>query len=308
MSAVGKAIGGIGKAVGSVTGSLFGNGNQITSINKNVAPMSAEEQALLKKLLGTAGEQSQTSDIQLSDKDKQIHDLFKTNISNFLSRKADGSVDPNALKSATAFVDQTFTTPAEEQLKLAQSDYLAQAGAQQAALGRGVQDSAFQENLFKSLANQRAQLGSQRGQLISDQVLNQPGRDIQTGLQGLSGLEAIQQQRAFAPTFLNQLNQQAFQNRVSLLNNLSNQRLASAGLTQTQQGPNTGLLGGLTQLGQFAGGIAGLGGLGGIASAIPGKVGGFLGVSNNAASSVPAAGQLPVPGSIDANNKFWGIQ
>lgn len=291
------------KAVSSITKPLFGSGDQTTTVNKNVAPMSSEEQALLKQLIGTAGQQVDTSAMQPDAKDKQIQDLFKTNLSTFLSKKSDGTIDPNALKSATAFIDQTFTNPAEEQLKLAQSDYLSQAGAQQAALGRGVQDSAFQENLFKSLANQRAQLGAQRGQLISDQVINQPARDMQTSLQGLQGIGAIQQQNAFTPNFLNQLNQQAFQNRISLLNTLGNQRLASAGVTQTASGPNTGLLGGLTQIGQFAGGIASAGGLGGIASSLPGKVGGFLGIPATGDSSSTIA-----PGSVGANNKYWGIQ
>jgi len=233
MSAVGKVVGGIGKAVGGVTKGLLGGGSQDSTQESsiNVAPRSAEEQKLLKQLLEMAAQRPDVSGIQLTDTDKQIQSLFKSNLSNFLARKNDGSVDPEALKSATSFIDQTFTKPAEQQLNLATSDYLSQLGAQQAALGRQVSDASFQENLFKSLANQRAQLGSQRGQMIQDYYTNQPARNIQTGLQGLQGLGAIQQQNAFAPSFINELNQQAFKNRAALLNQLSGERFGSASIS-----------------------------------------------------------------------------
>jgi hypothetical protein len=202
--------------------------------------------------------------------DRQIQSLFKNNLSNFLAKKQDGSVDPDALKSATAFIDQTFTQPAEQQLQYAQSDFEQGAAARQAALGRSGSDSEFQKLLFGNLANQRAQLGSQRGQLISDQIINQPARNLQTGLQGLSGISQIQQQNAFAPAFMNNLQQQAFSNRAALLNQLSGERFGAAGKTVSQSGADKGLLGNLASVGSFGADIMGAGGIGGIAKSVPG--------------------------------------
>lgn len=191
--------------------------------------------------------------------DQEIQNLFKSRVTEYLSKKQDGSIDPQALASARAFVDETFTRPAEEQLQMAQSDYASQLGAQQAALGRtGGMDSTFQANLFGSLANQRAKLGAARGEAIAnltqDMQFNQPLRQIGAGLQGLQGVSSIQSQNAFPTTFLNELNQQAFNNRMALLNNLSNVR--SGNQTVTQSGPNMGLAGNLAAIGQGVGSIA----------------------------------------------------
>lgn len=272
----------VGKVVGGVTKGLFGGGGSKTTSSVNVAPRSKEEQLLLEQLLAAAAQQPDTSNVGLSEEDLQIQSLFKKNLSQFLAKKPDGGIDPNALKSATAFIDETFTKPAEQQLDLATSDYLAKVGAQQSALGRQVSDAAFQENLFKSLANQRAQLGAQRGQniagLTQELQFNQPIAQLQAGLQGIGGLGQMQQQRAFAPAFMNDLNQQAFRNRAALLNQLSGERFSAAGTTQRTSGPSKGLLGNLTAIGSFGKDITDQGGLTGIAKAVPGAVKGFFGV------------------------------
>lgn len=298
----------VGKVVGKVTKGLLGGGPQDSTQESsiNVAPRSAEEQKLLEQLLGMAAQRPDTSGIQLTDTDKQIQSLFKSNLSNFLARKNDGSVDPEALKSATSFIDQTFTKPAEQQLNLATSDYLSQLGAQQAALGRQVSDASFQENLFKSLANQRAQLGSQRGQMIQDYYTNQPARNIQTGLQGLQGLGAIQQQNAFAPSFMNELNQQAFKNRAALLNQLSGERFGSASRTVSTSGPSAGLMGNINALGSAFGSSgnllgpgASLGGLFGAGSTL-GPIVGSGGAASTAGGVAGAAGVLGSLGGATA--------
>lgn len=209
--------------------------------------LKAARQAELDKQYEEAVKKQQEEQTKLQESlapDTQIQDLFKTRLTEYLAKKPDGTLDPAALESATSFVDQTFTRPAEEQLRMAQSDYASQLGAQQAALGRGGMDSTFQANLFGSLAKQRADLGAMRGQAIGqmaqDLQFNQPIRQLQAGLGGLGGISQIQSQNAFAPSFLNQLNQQAMQNRLALLNNLSNTRTGN--VSQTTTGPSGGLL------------------------------------------------------------------
>lgn len=228
MSAVGKAI---GKIVEPVTNTIFG-GKQSQTSKTDVAPRSQEEELLLKQLIQQAAQQPDTSQLGPNEQDKQIQNLFRSHLTNFLAKRADGSIDKDALKAATSFIDQTFTNPAQEILNQSQSQFEQAAAARQAALGRtGGMDSSFQKQLFGNLANQQAQLGSQRGQMISQQYQQAPIQALNIGLQGLGGISQIQQQNAFKPNFLNQLNQQAFANRNALLNQLSGERFGAAGKT-----------------------------------------------------------------------------
>lgn len=211
---------------------------------------------------------NQGKEVVLSEADKQIQNLFKTYVTNFLSTSVNGPSQESVDKAAR-YVDQIFTNPARDQINQGISDFTANQGAQAAALGRQTTDSTFQTNLFKNIANVNADLGVKRGAAISDVIQNQPARDLQTGLAGLSGISQTQQQNAFAPTFMNQLQQQAFNNRASLLNLLSGERQASAGHTQTQFAPDRGIMGNISQIGQgFSPLIANIAapGSGGIAS------------------------------------------
>lgn len=226
------------------------------------AELLAQKQAQLDKEYETQKNafDKQQGDLQKnlapSDADKQIQDLFRSKVTSYLSRKEDGSVDPAAFEAAKTFVDQTFTNPAEEQLRMAQSDFESGAAARNAALGRNTSDSAFQKLLFGNLANQRAQLGAQRGAMIADQYTNQPIRDIGVASQGLSGINAIHNQNAFAPSFLNALNQQATMNRLNLLNNLTNARTGNQ--TTSTSGPDIGIVGRAAQGAQLGQGIGDL--------------------------------------------------
>lgn len=189
--------------------------------------------------------------------DQAIQDLFKQKVTSYLSRKEDGSVDPKAFEAAKSFVDQTFTNPAQEVLNQSQSRFEQGAAARQAALGRtGGMDSTFQKQLFGNLANQQADLGVQRGAMISDYYQNQPIRDIGVAAQGLEGISAIQSQNAFAPKFLNDLNQQAQINRLNLLNNLTNARTGNQ--TTTTAGPDIGIVGRAAQGAQLGQGLGDL--------------------------------------------------
>lgn len=232
------------------------------SLNKNEirAELLKQKQSAYDTEYETANKtyQEQASALNKSlSPDQAIQDLFKQKVTSYLSRKEDGSVDPAAFKAAQDFVDQTFTNPAQEILNQSQSQFEQGTAARQAALGRSSgSDSSFQKQLFGNLANQQAQLGAQRGQMIGDYYQNQPIREIGVAAQGLEGVSQIQNQNAFAPSFLNSLNQQAQMNRLNLLNNLTNARTGNA--TTTTSGPDIGIVGRAAQGAQLGQGLGDL--------------------------------------------------
>jgi len=225
-------------------------------------------------------------EVGLTDQDKNIQELFKSKVTSYLSGNG---TSQEAINAAKSFVDQTFTAPAEEQLRMANSDFEQAAAARNAALGRGGTDSSFQELLYGNMANQRANLGAQRGAMIAQEAINSPLRQLQVGADGINAIGATQQQRAFAPSFLNALNQQAFQNRNALLNNLTSQRMAAPTQTTTQS-TDTGLLGAIGTGLQVGTGIAGL--LSGNPFAAAGAAGGLASAAAPALNANIGVGKL----------------
>lgn len=224
----------MGGVVDTISGGIFG-GNKKQKVTTDVAPAGQEETQLLQQLLASAGGQAgQQAPGQLDPQAQKIQDLFKGVLTNYLSGAQSGQVaSPEVLKQTQAFVDQTFTNPAQKSLDVQAQNFIAQQAQRSAVAGRQSTDPAVAARVYGQLAPLQAQIGMQRGQMIQDTAINQPLRQLQAGLQGLGGLSQIQNQQAFAPMFMNTLNQQAMQNRLGLLNYMSNQRLGAAGKTMS---------------------------------------------------------------------------
>ena len=256
---------------------------------------------LLQLIQGLSGPGSQyESDLSaarasaptLSSQDKQIQDLFRNNLISYLSGpSAQGRASPEQVASATDFVDQTFTAPARQQLQEFQKQFGEQQSQQAAILGRQPLDTALQDRTAQNLAPLFLQLGAERGSRIAQRTDEVPLRNIQVGLQGLSGVNNILNQQGFQSNFLSNLANQALSNRINLasaqsqgftglLDRLRQERFGRAGQTQTgtQDRGLAGFIGGIQQVAQpFAGLFAG--GAGGGASSGMGGLGGGQGAN-----------------------------
>jgi hypothetical protein len=221
-------------AVNTVTGGLLGESGGSSS---GYAQMSQDEIDRLRDIENQLKKQYS----KVGNENADFNNMFKQLLTNFVK----GSDTPEELARASSFVDQTFTNPARAQINQNLSDFSAQADARAAALGRNpYTDIATQQAMLGETQRQNLALNTQRGQMIADNRTNQ----LNAGMLG--------------GQFLNNLTQQAFANRMSLLNARSGiadyyqkQRMQS----QSSNG-SAGLLGNLASLGtQTAGAIGGIG-------------------------------------------------
>ena len=224
--------------IGAVAGSM-GSGEQSVTSTRNVAPAGADElyagQAqmdILKQLQGFAGAGPGQQDV--SNAYGAQNDLAK-----MLQQYAQGGYGATEADQLTA---RTQMAPQFEQAR--QNQVLAnQQFRQQAAVsGRGPMDFAFTNRLNQNTGNQMNMLAAQQSQLAAQQPMQRLGfmQDFTNLKQGLAT--------------------QAMQNRLaisSLGSSIQNagmqERLGSAGTTQTQSGTGGGLQGALM------GGLAGAG-------------------------------------------------
>lgn len=245
----GAALGG---GLGGGAESLFGSGDENSSTRLNVAAASPEEQELLKKLL--AG--YDTSNSPMAGSEADLAAAFKDHLAKYLA-SSNGQVSPEVLKQATDYVDQTFTNPAQASFDQFQRQYMANANEQAAALGRQPMDSSIQQQNFRTLGDISAQLGAQRGSQIAQRVDQKPMEQL---------------------NFINGLNQQAFTNRIGLMNlqsglynNMQDYRVRTAGGSSSKYAPDLGFLGNASAIAQglnsakttFGGLFGGMGGSGG---------------------------------------------
>lgn len=267
-------MGFVKKAVGGVADTLLGSGSQKTKTAADIAPESAEERALRERIQADlnqliAQQQGQAESLEqraeqteLTDKDLAIQDLFRDAV-----KQAIVGQNPEQMAEAEAFVDATFTRQAERRAEQTLQQLSDRQAQQQAALGRTGADLDVQRDFAQQAFQQGQDIALERGARIAQDPL----RRAQAGLTGLQGIGTIQQQQAFTPQFLSDLNQRAITNRLNLLNQqgagldrFQGERLAGAGTTVTQPGKDTGILGGLTEI---TGGVRDfgrtLGGLGG---------------------------------------------
>lgn len=253
-------MGAVGDVIGGVSDTLFGGSPEVVQ-GKAFSPMSAQENERLKSI------EKQIGDLygQQGQQDSSVG-LFRQQLSQFL---AGGSSNPNPtpeqLKQATTIVDQTFTAPAQQQLQQNQADFASQQQAQAAALGRNPNsDIATQQAIMSATARAGQGLQSERGARIQQAALGLNDAGYSRGLQSLNaGMQGS--------SFLNNLGQQAFANRMGLLN----ARSGLAGIYQNERSQSTagvqsspGILG---TVGGAIGQVAGIGsGLNSLSSAFGG--------------------------------------
>lgn len=247
MPAVSSIIGGIGAAaaVGGTVAGAFEDGSS-QSTTRPIKPRTAEEKALAEKQLKFIEEIQAAQGIT-----PDISNQFKDMLSRYLATGSSiGQPSPEAMSQATDYVDRTYTSFAQEQLRRQQSDLEVQAGNQATVLGRQVTDSDFQKNLAKSLQQGNLDIAQKRAGLIDEVAYQRPQQQL---------------------SFLSDLNQRAMQNRVALLN-----LAAQTGLSQQQLGLNE-RLGAAGQVVQNspAGIGASISGIGGGLSDLGKAVGGF---------------------------------
>lgn len=137
---------------------------------------------------------------------------FRQLLSNFISKDYGESPTPEQIAQASAFVDQTFTAPAQNVVAQNNTDYNNTARATAAAMGRNPNlDIATQQAMLDQ--TNRADLGIQaeRGNRIAQETTGQFTR-------GLQQLQGAQQ----GSMFLTGLQNQAMANRLALLDAKSN--------------------------------------------------------------------------------------
>lgn len=252
-------MGAISKAVGGVTKTLFGGGSQTSTASSsvNAAPASAEELQLQKALM----QESNPSTSPFAQSEGDLSNAFKQQLAKFLATN-NGQLDPNVLKQATEYVDQTFTNPAQASFDKWQRQFQANQYEQAAVMGRQPTDSSLEALRYVNAQDQQNNIANERANRIAQRS------DVMGYQRPMESLN-----------FISSLNDQAFKNRLNLMNlqsglynQMQNFRLGTASRSQTNttSGQDNGILGGL------AGMAKGFGGLGGIASAAM-SGGGFLG-------------------------------
>jgi hypothetical protein len=257
--------------IGAVAGSLGSSGQSVTS-TRNVAPAGANElyagQAqmdILKQLQGFSGAGPGQQDI--SNAYGAQNDLAA-----MLRQFSQGGYGPTEADQLTA---RSQLAPQFEQVRQNQVVANQQFRQQAATSGRGPMDFAFTNRLNQNTGNQMNMLAAQQSQLAAQQPMQRLGfmQDFTNLKQGLAT--------------------QAMQNRLaisSLGSSIQNagmqERLGSAGTTQTQSGSGGGLQGALM------GGLAGAG----VGASLMNKFGGGSSVAQPSASSpwdgVQASGGL----------------
>lgn len=257
-----------GGALGGAAGSLIGGNKKTTTQQQNVGEASAQEKELLNSLM--SGSKIDPSNEALTNQ------AFKKMLANYLAT-TNGAPTPEMLEQATAYVDATYTNPAQVSFDKFQRQYMANANEQAAALGRQPMDSSIQQQNFRTLADINAQMGAERGSRISQRVVDAPQQQL---------------------SFINDLNQSAFNNRIGLLNlqsglynNMAARRYGSAGTSTTTPGADTGLLGQAAGIGQA------ISGLGDIYKKFGGSIGGSKsspgGIMSNLKTTSGSAGLSP---------------
>lgn len=205
----------VGDAIGGATDFLVG-GKPEYHENKAFGAKTPEEakrlQDIESKINELFGQQSQAGSSNQAAS-QQLASMFQDNLKSFL---AGGSQNPNPspeqLQQASQFVDQTFTNPAQNQLKQQLNDLQSNYAASAASMGRNPNLDIASQQAFASDAS-KAGLGLQaeRGARIQQEATRLNDQNYNRGLQGLNvGMQGS--------GFLNGLGQQAFTNRMGLLN------------------------------------------------------------------------------------------
>lgn len=230
----------VGNAVSNATGFLVG-GKQHPSTT-TIQGASPAEQQLVSGMQGDLGnlyDQSTSAYNSASNAAADPTSQFKTLLTHYLANN--GNATPEQLAQATNFVDQTFTNPTQTAINQYNSVYNDQANAKAAMLGRNPNgDVATQQAIYSQGQLNQQNLMNQRAAMIQQQAQSNTQNALNSGMQG--------------STFLNNLTQQAFNNRLNALNGMSNlgsYYLNSRVHNTTSYGPSTssGLMTNMTAIG-----------------------------------------------------------
>jgi hypothetical protein len=231
------------KGMGSVSKYLVGNGD--TSTERHVEGASPEEDALRNSILGSLND---LYDQNAPDQgNAQLNNLFQTSLTNYLSQDMNGKISPELAKSASGFVDQTFTNPQRNALDQYARQYSANTMEMASQMGRSPLDASIQQNQYRTLADLNQNIETNRDAQIAKRM---DYIGFQRPTEGMN--------------FINALNQKAMSNRYQLLNaksSLMNNAYITPRLnnqTTTNRGPDQGILGSWGSINQGLGSISGL--------------------------------------------------
>jgi len=207
-----------------ITNFLIGGKPKAPPSARNFTPMTDEESTRLRSIEDGIQNiyDSQSTLDQQADGAVDITALFKDHLTQFLTSNQEATPTPEQIAQATSFVDETFSKPAELALDQYTTQFNDAAAAKAAALGRNPNaDLATQQAIAGETMRNRMQFQAERGSRIAQQAqqFNDAGFN-----RGLAGLQAGQA----GSGFLNSLAQQAYNNRLGLLN-------AQTGLAELQQ-------------------------------------------------------------------------
>lgn len=224
--------------IGAVAGSM-GSGGQSSTVTRNVAPARANELYAGQSQMDILKQLQQFSNLGPGAQDISGAYNAQNDLAAVLQQFSQGGYGPTAQDQAAA---RTQMAPQFEQAQQNQVLANQQFRQQAATSGRGPMDFAFTNKLNQNTANQMNMLSAQQSQLAAQQPMQRLGF-----MQDYAGLKQG-------------LATQAMQNRLaisSLGSSIQNagmqERLGSAGSTQTQSGSGGGLQGALM------GGLAGAG-------------------------------------------------
>jgi hypothetical protein len=268
--------------------------------------MTPQERALMEQQYGQLGGMTG----QLNQQYGQASQDYAQTAAQFrdaLTRFATGSLEPTPeqLAQSTAFVDQTFTAPAEQQFGKFLDQAQEKTANRAAALGRTSLDSAINQQFVGQASEVAQQLANQRGSLIAQRA------DELAYARPQQQLNALGQ----GAQFFNQPLQNAINNRLSLLNagtaqqQLGLERQLQTGSTMTSQGGTSTGTASKTEPGASLG--TRLSGLGSQLSDLY-KAGGFGSTDNNnlnVSSANPSLGNFNLNTGTTAKvgNYFTGF-
>lgn len=240
---MGAVVGAVKKGVGAVGNILGAGGKQTASESQTGSsqttfdPISGREkqaQDAVFDLLGRQGTILNREQGAAGSDAMKVNQLFRNLLVNTM--QSNGFASPEQIAQATAFVDETFTKPAQMQLERFGDSFTQQQAARAAALGRQPDDLGFQRELASELAQREADIAAQRGGLVQQRAdelaFQRPAQQAQLGLSGAQ--------------FFNQNAQRLFQNQVNLANMFTQQQ--GLGQQMRQAGGRTQQTGNVQQI------------------------------------------------------------
>lgn len=169
-------------------------------------------QATAENQYGSLNNQLNSFSQNAQGNSQDIDALFKQALTKYAA--GSGNPTPDQLQQATSYVDQTFTAPAQTQYNRFLDQAQSQIANRAAQLGRSSTDVGYQREFASQAGNAAEDLANQRGSLIGQRA------DYLTNQLPQNQLSALYQ----GSSYFNQPVNQAFNNRLSLLNAATGQQ------------------------------------------------------------------------------------